>query len=57
MELYSRKKNGRNRMMRSESFVTQEVRMLGQKKTGDLIDFPMLWMGITEDVFQIDRKE
>ena len=50
MELDSRKKSRRNRMMRSNSFDTQKVSEIGQKKAGELRGFPILWMGIIEDV-------
>ena len=57
MELDSRKKSRQDRMMRSKSFDTQEVRDIGRKKAGELRDFPMLCMGIMEDVFQMEGKE
>ena len=44
-------------MMRSNSFDMQEVRELGRKEAGESRGFPMLWMGIIEDVFQIEGKE
>ena len=50
MELDSKKKNRRDRMMRSKSFDTQEVREIGQKEAGESI-------GIIEDVFQMEGKE
>ena len=52
MELDSRKKSRRDRMMRSNSFDTQEVREIGRKKEGELRGFPILWMGIIADAFQ-----
>ena len=57
MELDSRKKSRRDRMMRSKSFETQEVREIGQKEAGESRGFPILCMGIMEDVFQIKGKE
>ena len=57
MELHSRKKNTRDRMMRSNSFDTQEVREIGRVEAGESRGFPILWMGIIEDVFQMERKE
>ena len=57
MELDSRKKSRRNRMMRSNSFDTQEVREIGRKEAGESRGFPILWMGIIEDVFQMEGKE
>ena len=57
MELNSRKNSRRDRMMRSNSFDTQEVREIGRKEAGESRGFPMLCMGIIEDVFQIEGKE
>ena len=57
MELDSRKKRRRDRVMRSNSFETQEVREIGQKEAGPSRDFPILCMGIMEDVFQMEGKE
>ena len=57
MELDSRKKRRRDRMMRSNSFDTQEVREIGRKEAGESRGFPILWMGIMEDVFQMEGKE
>ena len=44
-------------MMRSKSFDTQEVREIGRKEAGESRSFPILWMGIMEDVFQMQEKE
>ena len=44
MELDSRKKSRRDRMMRSKSFDAQEVREIGWKKAGESRGFPILWM-------------
>ena len=44
-------------MMRSESFEAQEVREIGRKEAGELRGFLILWMGIIEDVFQMEGKE
>ena len=57
MELDFRKKSRRNRMMRSKSFETQEVREIGRKEAGESRGFPIMRMGIIEDVFQIEGKE
>ena len=57
MELDSRKKSRRDRMMRSESFERQEVREIGRKEAGESRGFPILCMGIIEDVFQLEGKE
>ena len=43
--------------MRSKIFDTQEVGEVGQKEAGEWRGFPMLWMGIIEDVFQMKGKE
>ena len=51
MELDSRKKSRRDRMMRSNSFDTQKVREIGRKETGESRGFPILCMRIIEDVF------
>ena len=57
MELGSRKKSRRDRMTRSKSFDTQEVTEIGRKEAGESRGFPILCMGIMEDVFQIEGKE
>ena len=57
MELDSRKKRRRDRMMRSNSFDTQEVREIGRKEAEESRGFPTLWMGIIEDVFEMKGKE
>ena len=57
MELDSRKKSRRYRMMRSSSFDTQEVREIGRKEAGESKGFPILCMEIMEDVFQMEGKE
>ena len=57
MELDSRKKSRRDRMMRSNSFETQEVREIDWKEAGESRGFPILCMGIMEDVFQMEGKE
>ena len=57
MELDSRKKSRRNKMMRSNSFDTQEVRVIGRKEAAESIGIPILCMGIMEDVFQMEGKE
>ena len=57
MELDYRKKSRRDKMMRSKSFETQEMREIGRKEAGESRGFPILWMGIIEDVFQMEGKE
>ena len=57
MELDSRKKSRRDRIMRSKSFDTQEVREIGLKEARESRGFPILWMGIIEDVFQMEGKK
>ena len=42
MELDSRKKSRRDRMMRSKSFDTQELREIGRKEAGESRGFPNL---------------
>ena len=56
IKLDSKKKRKRDRMMRSNSFDTQEVRKIGLKEAGESRGFPILWMRIMEDVFQMGRK-
>ncbi len=57
MELDSRKKRRRDRMMRSNSFDMQEVREIGLKEAGESRGFPILCMRIMKDaVFQMERK-
>ena len=46
-----------DRIMRSNSFDTQEVREIGRKETRESRGFPIMWMGIIEDVFQMEGKE
>ena len=57
MELDCRKKGRRASMMRSNSFVMQEEREIGRKEAGESRGFPILCMGIMEDVFQMEGKE
>ena len=57
MELDSRKKSRRDRMMLLNSFETQEVRKIGRKEAGESRGFPILWAGIIEDLFQMEGKE
>ena len=57
MELDSRKKRRRDRMMPLKSFETQEVREIGRKEAGESRGFPILCMGIIEDVFEMEGKE
>ena len=54
MELDSRKKNRRDKMMRSKSLESQKVREIGRKEAGVSRDFPILWMRIIEDIFQME---
>ena len=44
-------------MMHSKSFETQEVRGIGQKEARESRGFPIKWMEIMEDVFQMKGKE
>ena len=57
MELDFRKKSRRDKMMPSKSFDTQKVREIGRKEAEESRGFPILWMGIIEDVFQMEGKE
>ena len=57
MELDSTKKSRRDRMMRSNSFDTQEMREIGRKEAGESRGFLILRMGIIEDVFQMEGNE
>ena len=57
MELDFKKKSRRDRMMRSNSFETQEMREVGRKETGESRGFSILCMGIIEDVFQMEGKK
>ena len=57
MELDSRKKSRPDRIMRSNSFDTQEAREIGRKEAGGKRGFPILGMGIIKDVFQMEGKE
>ena len=50
MKLDSTKKSRQNRMMRSNSFDTQEVREIGWKEAGESRGIPILCMGMMEDV-------
>ena len=44
-------------MMRSNSFDTQEMREIDRKEAGVSRGFPILSMGIIEDIFRIEGKE
>ena len=44
-------------MMRSKNFETHEVRAIGRKEARKSRCFPILWMGIIDDVFQMEGKE
>ena len=55
MELDSRKKSRRDRMMRSKSFDTQEVREIGRKEAGESRGFPILCIMV--DVFHMEGKK
>ena len=57
MELDSRKKNRRDRIMRSKSFDTQEVRETGRNEAGESRGLPIFWMEMVGDVFQMEGKE
>ena len=56
MEFVSKKKSRRDRMMRSKSFETQEVRKMGRKEAEESRGFPILRMRII-DVFQMEAKK
>ena len=56
-EIDSRKKSRQDSVMRLNSYNTEEVRETDRKKAGESISFPVLWMGIMEDVFQMEGKE
>ena len=43
--------------MRSKNFETQEVRQISRKEAGESRGFPILWMVIIKDVFQMEEKE
>ena len=43
--------------MRSNSFDTQEMREIGRKEAGESRGFPILCMGIIEEVFQMEGQE
>ena len=53
----SRKKSRCDRVMRSKSFETQKVREISRKEAGESRGFPILWIEIIEDVFQMEGKE
>ena len=57
MELDFRKKRRQDSMMRSNSFDTQEIKEIDRKEAGESRCFPILCMGIIEDVFQMEGKE
>ena len=57
MELDFRKKSRRDGTMGSKSFQTQEVGGIGWKVAGESRGFPILWMRMIKDVFQMERKE
>ena len=44
-------------MMHLISFETQEVREIDRKEAGESRGFSILWMGIIEDVFQMEGKK
>ena len=56
MKLDSRKKSRQGRMMRSNSFDTQG-RKIDEKEAGESRGFPILCMGIMQDVFQMEAKK
>ena len=57
MELDFRKKSRWDRMMCSKSFEMQEVRKIGRKEAEESRGFPILCMGIIENVFQMEGKQ
>ena len=44
-------------MMRSKSFDMQEVREIGRKEAAESRGFPIFWMEIIKDIFQMEGKE
>ena len=44
-------------MMRRKSFETQEVKEIDRKEAGESRGYPIIWMGIIEDVFQMEGKK
>ena len=56
MELDSRKKSRRDSMMHSKSFDMQEVRKIGCKEAGESRGFPILWIRIMKEVFQMKER-
>ena len=54
MELDSRKKSGRDSLMRSKSFDTPKLREIGRKEAGESRGFPILWIEI---IFKMGGKE
>ena len=57
MKVDSRKTSRLDRMICSKSFETQEGREIGRKEAGNSRGFLIMWMGIIEDVFQMEEKE
>ena len=55
-ELGFRKKSRRDEMMHSKSFEIQEVREVDQKEAKECKGFPILQMGVIEDVFQMEER-
>ena len=51
------KKSRCDRMMRSKSFEMWKVREIHRNEAGESRGFPILWMGIIEDIFQMEGKE
>ena len=43
--------------MLSKSFDTQEVREIGRKEAGESRGFPILCMGIIEDILRMEGKD
>ena len=56
IEWGSKKKSRQDRMTCSKTFETQEVREIGEKEAGESRGFPILWMGIIEEVFQTEKR-
>ena len=57
MELDPRKKSRRDKIMHSKSFGMQKVREIGRKEAGESRGFPIVWMRIMENAFQMEGKE
>ena len=57
MKLEFRKKSGRDRIINLKSFEMQKVKEMGWKKPMELRGFPILWVRILQEIFQVEGKE